>query len=41
VISANVNFEGGERKVVAMYRQDKNPPYFDWFDGALVWKGKL
>ncbi|XP_052793069.1 gamma-aminobutyric acid type B receptor subunit 2-like [Mya arenaria] len=30
--------QGGERVLIAYYRQDKMPSYFEWIKGALVWK---
>ncbi|XP_052793022.1 gamma-aminobutyric acid type B receptor subunit 1-like [Mya arenaria] len=30
--------QGGKRKLIAYYHQDKSPSYFEWVQGALVWK---
>ncbi|XP_052793048.1 gamma-aminobutyric acid type B receptor subunit 2-like [Mya arenaria] len=30
--------QGGKRVLIAYYRQDKRPSYFEWVDGALEWK---
>ncbi|XP_053374067.1 gamma-aminobutyric acid type B receptor subunit 1-like [Mercenaria mercenaria] len=30
--------QGGKRHFVGMYRQDKDPSYFDWIEGAILWK---
>lgn len=33
--------QDSRRVEVALYRQDLNPSYFKWFEGALIWKGNL
>ncbi|XP_053374069.1 gamma-aminobutyric acid type B receptor subunit 1-like [Mercenaria mercenaria] len=30
--------QGGKRHFVGMYRQDMDPSYFDWIEGAILWK---
>lgn len=32
---------GGVREIVAYYRQDKKPSYYEWKEGAIVWKGNI
>ncbi|XP_045170037.2 gamma-aminobutyric acid type B receptor subunit 2-like [Mercenaria mercenaria] len=33
--------QDGARKRIALYRQDKDPKYFEWIEGALIWKGGM
>ena len=34
-------FSDGERALLAYYRKDKFPHYFEWIEGALKWKGTV
>lgn len=34
-----LSISGGKRRYVGLYRQDKNPKYFEWVDDAIIWKG--
>lgn len=38
-IEAYYFLSDGVRQEIGLYRQDKDPKYFEWIEGAIRWKG--